>query len=93
MPHPYHDRDNLDRTHDYVVARILERMPADVRQAVLADLDPTDRSAVEQAEERGWRDRNTYQRDHGQQMVDPLDPATDWAPWVQRLRDVAEGRS
>lgn len=92
MPHPFHDRTDLDRAHDYTVARLLERMPAEVRAETLADLDPADRNLVEQAEERGWRDRNEYERDHGSPMVEPLDPAVNWAPWVERFRAATEDR-
>jgi hypothetical protein len=87
--HPYHDRTDLDRFEDLAVARLLERMPEAVRDDVLGGMSPGQRSLVEAAEERGWRDRNEYERDHGEPMCSPLDPARDWAPWAEKFRTAA----
>lgn len=87
---PYHDRTDAERCEDLLVARLLERMPGPVRDEIIDSMPMAERDLVLKAEDRGWRDRAVYEREHGRPMMEPLDPARDWAPWVERWLRASE---
>lgn len=80
------DDSALNRIYEDSVTRMYERMPPDIREQVEAGLTPQERNGLYAAEERSWRRRNDYEREHGEPLFPPFGPDNDWDAWVAKAR-------